>query len=228
MRQYGNEETITINNTAPFIAGPWVKVFSALYVIGFIVPFMLKNPASFYELSGQVNSRFFAGLCLWQPFTAVFVTTTIMDLLSALILLWFCGRLLENKWRNRNRVFLVFCLFAALVCGLSAYIIAPSRSVPLYLNQCLGFAFIGALLQVYRGMQCMFFAWNIKVEYMLLATLIIWLVPALMIGYWMYVIPAAAGFVYGLLWPVLSLRIAGKRQQSGMTSRKDFSKIEFK
>jgi membrane associated rhomboid family serine protease len=228
MRRYEGEEIIAVNNSAPFIAGRWVKALTALYVIAFVIPFLLKNPASYYNLAGQVNSRLFAGLCLWQPVTAAFVSTTIMDLLSALMLLWFCGRMLENEWRNRRRAFPVFCLTAAVVCGLAAYVIAPFLSVPVFLSQGLGFAFIGALMQVCRGTRWMCFAWSIKAEYMLLITLIVWLIPAFNPFIPMYVIPAFAGFIYGLLWPYLSGFLAGKRRQGGAMSRKDFSKIEFK
>jgi len=228
MRQYENEELITVNNAAPFVVGLWVKVFTALYVIAFIVPFLLKNSTLFYNLFGQVNSRLFAGLCLWQPFTSVFISATMTDLLSALMLLWFCGRMLENEWRNRSRTFPAFCLTAAFFCGLTAYVIAPFQSVPVSLSQGLGFAFIGALMQVCRGRRWMFFAWSIKAEYMLLVTLIVWLIPALNPFAAMYVIPALAGFIYGLLWPFLSGFLAGRRRQTGTMSRKDFSKIEFK
>jgi membrane associated rhomboid family serine protease len=73
---------------------------------------------------------------LWTPFTYTFVNPEPFNLIFSLLGLWFCGSMLEQRWRTRRFVIFYFLVgaLAALATFLVSFIVPSVRSFPYFGN----------------------------------------------------------------------------------------------
>ena len=186
------------------------------------------------ETFGQVNSKVFGSLMIWQFITAMFLHGGIMHLVNNMLLLWVFGTLLEEEWGWR--IFLFYYLVCGVGAGLLEYCVAPSSTVP-------GIGASGAIFGLLGGAGLLFprrevyvFMAKVQLKYVVAFFVLLELYFCFMgaqdgIGHWVHISGLVIGIGFIKLRGLIMKKRAQKNFEAAASGKKAggsrFDNIEF-